>query len=582
MTFTEADWKQLHELLAGAAREDVSALAKAELLDRLETVGQISRTVGALEARYAGEIARRTDPDLPGGGLARVEGHGDAPTMFSKIQGGSVGRARWSVDAGDAFTPVEDDSPEPAPGEPGVQPGSDTEAAGEPGVLPGLEAEPPVPVPPVKRTRNKYPLVAGAQVAGDLAVEAAAAIVNGLNQLAGRVSAETLVELETRFVNKARGMQVNLVKRMVARAIARIDVEEHQERERVNHDKRYVWWKQDHTGMVVFHGELDAVTAAPILTVLEQMTTLQVRKQSRPGTPGQVDPDTGAITEVCGCQVNHARHDCDGPGACLEGHCEGCTGEPVEHRTIGQIRADALHDLARHALGCSNTHRSGVRTTIVVRMSLADLMGGVGLAKIDGITTPVSVREARRLAGDAGFIPEVLAGDGTVLELGRTQRRFSAAQRLAMLERDGGCAKCHAPPEYCEAHHIQFWEDGGLTDLDNGVMLCTRCHHDIHRLGWRITINGRHVTFTPPSNLDPDRTPHPGGESVFDVDLTGIHTLNQFIDPPVPPEDEAFIRSLPHQGAEPDLITDDQLAEIIAEWDATQHATDTRELITTP
>ncbi|WP_366479096.1 HNH endonuclease signature motif containing protein [Demequina sp.] len=49
---------------------------------------------------------------------------------------------------------------------------------------------------------------------------------------------------------------------------------------------------------------------------------------------------------------------------------------------------------------------------------------------------------------------------------------FSLAQRLALTERDRGCAKCHAPSQHCEAHHIRWWENGGRTDLANGVMLC--------------------------------------------------------------------------------------------------------------
>ena len=122
------------------------------------------------------------------------------------------------------------------------------------------------------------------------------------------------------------------------------------------------------------------------------------------------------------------------------------------------MRADALHDLARHALGCKNT-------TIIVRMSLEDLTTGEGLGSIDGTDQPVSVGELRRLAGDASIIPAVLGGPSEVLDQGRTKRMFTAAQRLALIERDGGCAKCHAPPEHCEAHHIDWWDHGGPTDL---------------------------------------------------------------------------------------------------------------------
>jgi hypothetical protein len=182
-----------------------------------------------------------------------------------------------------------------------------------------------------------------------------------------------------------------------------------------------------------------------------------------------------------------------------------------DKRTPGQMRADALYEMCRHALGCKNTDRSGVRTTVVVRMNKSELESGAGVGSIDGTNVPVSVGELRRLAGDAGIIPAVLGGDSEILDLGRKVRMFTTAQRLALLERDGGCAKCHAPPEHCEAHHIRWWDQGGTTDLSNGVMLCTRCHHDIHRQHWDIRVTGTHVEFIPPATIDPTRTPQPGG-----------------------------------------------------------------------
>ncbi len=259
------------------------------------------------------------------------------------------------------------------------------------------------------------------------------------------------------------------------------DVKGHEEKERRQHAQRFVAWKEDHTGMVTFTGKLDAVTAAPIRTVIEQMVSHQFRARRN------LDPT-----------------------------------EP-DQRTVGQMRADALFDLARHALGCKETHTSGVRTTIVVRTSLDELEAGVGLGTVDGTDQPVSVRELRRLAGDAGVIPAVLGGDSEVLDQGRTKRIFTPAQRLALMERDGGCAKCHAPPEHCEAHHIRWWDHGGTTDLSNGVMLCTRCHHDVHRQGWGIHVEHGQVSFIPPPDIDPLRTPRLGGRAALDIAVDTGH-----------------------------------------------------------
>ncbi|WP_426515243.1 hypothetical protein ACPPVQ_11575 [Diaminobutyricibacter sp. McL0618] len=54
-----------------------------------------------------------------------------------------------------------------------------------------------------------------------------------------------------------------------------------------------------------------------------------------------------------------------------------------------------------------------------------------GTAQIDCIDTPVSAGTAHRLAADAHLIPAVSGGRGEVLDLGRKQRLFSPAQKLA-------------------------------------------------------------------------------------------------------------------------------------------------------
>ncbi|MCY3968049.1 MAG: HNH endonuclease, partial [bacterium] len=50
------------------------------------------------------------------------------------------------------------------------------------------------------------------------------------------------------------------------------------------------------------------------------------------------------------------------------------------------------------------------------------------------------------------------------------------------------------------AHHIQHWAHGGQTNLDNLVLVCTSCHHNIHDNGWQITQNqdGRYNLHPPP------------------------------------------------------------------------------------
>jgi hypothetical protein len=83
----------------------------------------------------------------------------------------------------------------------------------------------------------------------------------------------------------------------------------------------------------------------------------------------------------------------------------------------------------------------------------------------------------------------MFSDDGRPLNLGRSQRLFSAAQRIALAARDGGCLipGCDRPPSWCEAHHIDEWEKhSGRTDVDAGVLLCRHHHRWVHDLDARI------------------------------------------------------------------------------------------------
>ena len=84
---------------------------------------------------------------------------------------------------------------------------------------------------------------------------------------------------------------------------------------------------------------------------------------------------------------------------------------------------------------------------------------------------------------------------GVPLRLGLTRRLFTTGQKKAMVARDGGCTwpGCRAPFAWTDAHHIAWWQrDGGPTDIDNGVLLCSFHHHLIHSTDrWEIRVHQR-------------------------------------------------------------------------------------------
>ena len=86
----------------------------------------------------------------------------------------------------------------------------------------------------------------------------------------------------------------------------------------------------------------------------------------------------------------------------------------------------------------------------------------------------------------------VVRGDsGAVLSYGRGRRLFSGAQLRALHLRDRCCQTpgCQRT-RFLHAHHVVFWADGGRTDLDNAVLLCSACHRSVHLGRLRIVALG--------------------------------------------------------------------------------------------
>jgi hypothetical protein len=137
------------------------------------------------------------------------------------------------------------------------------------------------------------------------------------------------------------------------------------------------------------------------------------------------------------------------------------------------------------------------RTQLVVTMTVEALMErlrGAGVCDNDAVLSPATVR---RLACEASIIPMVLGGRSEVLDQGYAERYFTRAQRRALTRRDGGCTfpGCTVPPQWCDAHHVTHWADGGPTDLANGALLCGRHHTVVHERAMTATVTTTGVTW---------------------------------------------------------------------------------------
>lgn len=153
-------------------------------------------------------------------------------------------------------------------------------------------------------------------------------------------------------------------------------------------------------------------------------------------------------------------------------------------RTSTQRTLDALATLIRRGAGVESVERSGdahPRFRPHVRISLGDHLNDVDGELVGGGPLPRAIVD--RVLRSAGLDVLITADDGSPLWLGRTRRDASPAQWAALIDRDEGCVVCGADPSRCEAHHVVWWQNGGPTDIDNLVLLCTRHHHDVHDRG---------------------------------------------------------------------------------------------------
>ncbi|WP_062528831.1 HNH endonuclease [Demequina rhizosphaerae] len=444
-----------------------------DAVERLGDAAQLAREVDMVLARTARDIESMSN--VPGGGVARHHGHRSAADLVAATMGTTRAEAHRLLEVGRALEEMEhshggpDPDPEDEPeDDPGNDPDDDPADPSDEDDPDNEENDPPAPKP---RPQPRYPAVATALVRGEISADCGSQIIVMLDSLSTDVSDERKQDAALELVGRAKGLDATRFARIVGRFKAALDVEQHQRNlARMRRQRTLRMW-ENRAGMLVINGELDPETAAPVRAVLDALVGDAMRASR------------------------------DNPG--------------TDERTADQMRADALAALSRHGMSCEATDLPLANVTVVVRIQEKDLRSGLGLGEVDGCTQPVDIATSRRMAANAFVVPAVLGGQGELLDLGRRRRLFTKAQRIAIGERDGGCAFCGAPPAWAEIHHIRWWSHGGRTSVDNGVLLCGHCHHVIHDQGWEIRATATEVWFIPPAKVDPAREPRAGGRARF-------------------------------------------------------------------
>lgn len=315
----------------------------------------------------------------------------------------------------------------------------------------------------------KYPRVAAALDDGELSIAQARAIVGTLEPAAPRADLTQLAWAEGCLVDAATDADAPLVPELlVTQANAYVAVLDpdgvlpNSERQRALRSLR-VWQRPD--GAWRFNGCSPAAEGSTLKAFLDASTSPRVDVTFRDDEGDARDSERG------------------GAGADIDER-------PVDDRTPAQKRHDALIAVVQAHVASGGAPLAGGEVPRLVFNGSIEAFD----AYVHGIDHPdrsltvehtgsvVPIETVDRLLCDAVVQRAVVDAAGHVLDLGREQRLFTRAQRRALAVQYGGCATpgCRMPVAWTEAHHVTWWQHGGPTDVGNGILLCSHCHHEVH------------------------------------------------------------------------------------------------------
>jgi hypothetical protein len=191
-----------------------------------------------------------------------------------------------------------------------------------------------------------------------------------------------------------------------------------------------------------------------------------------------------------------------------------CPSDPVEKQSF--LRAHALLSL----IDGNGVRLGRPEIVVVVEAGEADERGAGAVAANDpnpvgshrsadvdwGLPVELPWSVLAQLA-ERGDVNGVVVRNGVVLHapgqlrLGRTTRLANAAQRRALRALYSTCAVpgCAARYDLCSIHHVTWFRNGGSTDLDNLLPLCSKHHHAVHDNGWQLRLDAdRSLTISLP------------------------------------------------------------------------------------
>jgi hypothetical protein len=492
--------RSVRDHLAALAQWDGADVARMPADDALAAVEAGAAAIHALQAvvaRFAARVDAVCEQSPGASGYARRRGAASGPALLANVAGLAPGEAnrlvtmgRGLLEADAAAERAEREAalaqqvaPATPPAIPPANPPANPTTWDEPHEL-SWDDLPVQPAP--SPTPNRVALAPRELAPGELLARALDS--GAISPEKGEVIRATLADFtidsrdaEREFVELAPRVGLRKLMAHCFWRLGELDPKGLALREARHRKERFVSITDQADGRVRIYGLMDVATAAPIKALLDGMTSAAMRRQRK---------------------------------------------LPRDERlAAGALCADALTDVALHALGCGEVPRRP-KTTVVVRIDKealiddlrllglvdendAPLTAQARLCSVDGILQPLTPGAARLMAVDAQVLPMVMGGESLPLDLGDTKRLFTKWQKIAANERDRGCVRCSAPPAFCHGHHVQFWDDDGPTNLENLVTLCSGCHHRLHEQHWDLRIYQDKVEIREPGHAWEAAAPPP-------------------------------------------------------------------------